>query len=335
MSSKDAQQAQTDFIKQVDPEQSGKYDAGVGGQDALKASAGARELDAAAPVEKFGQPIVLMEGPASINWATPASTALFAGGQLQWTTQADLHMAAAHTVASVAANATGLFTHDGGASNKAAIAKNYKREDPFPNLLAYKDADGVHPDIAAFSGKMTNRALQNGEQIFRFFGTKRATHGVTVDETFASSAWWGLGRPPRTAKEWRELAAVLDGFNGDGYFVTARVIEKKGPNAVVGTVSEQVGKKIPGQYLPGGATQAVIHFDDAIKNILKEAGQQMIAGKKLTRLLMLITDSSSHSTSPSGPMPMAYGDMRPRPAEQLCKLRGLVAANRHPKKIVR
>lgn len=171
------------------------------------------------------------------------------------------------------------------ASNKAAIARNYKHKDSFPNLLAYKDADGVHPDIAAFSGKMTNRALQNGEQIFRFFGPKRVTHGVTVDETFASGAWWGLGRPPRTAKEWREMAAVLDGFNGDGYFVTARVIEKKGPNAVVGTVSEQVGKKIPGQYLPGGATQAVIHFDDAIKNMLKEAGQQMIAGKKVNKII--------------------------------------------------
>lgn len=120
LSSKDAQQAQTDFIKQVDPEQSGKYAGGVGGQDALKASAGARELAAAAPVEKFGQPIVLMEGPASINWATPASTALFAGGQLQWTTQADLRMAAAHTVASVSANATGLFTHDGGIQAVAA-----------------------------------------------------------------------------------------------------------------------------------------------------------------------------------------------------------------------
>lgn len=120
LSSKDAQQAQKDFIEQVDPEQSGKFDAGVGGQDALKASDGARELDAAAPVEKFGQPVVLMEGPASINWATPASTALFAGGQLQWTTQADLHMAAAHTVASVSANATGLFTHDGGIKAVAA-----------------------------------------------------------------------------------------------------------------------------------------------------------------------------------------------------------------------
>jgi type VI secretion system secreted protein VgrG len=61
-----------------------------------------------------------MEAPSSINWATPASTVVFAGGQLQWTTQADLHMAAAYTVASVSANATGLFTHDGGIQAVAA-----------------------------------------------------------------------------------------------------------------------------------------------------------------------------------------------------------------------
>ena len=68
-----------------------------------------------------GQPVVLMEAPASINWATPASTVLFAGGQLQWTTQSDLHMAAAYTFSSVSANATGLFTHAGGIQ---AIAAN-------------------------------------------------------------------------------------------------------------------------------------------------------------------------------------------------------------------
>jgi len=118
--SKDAQEAHADLITQIDPEQSGKFDCSVGGREALKATSGARELDAAAPVEKFGKPIVLMEGPSSINWATPASTALFAGGQLQWTTQSDLHMAAAHTVATVSANATGLFTHDGGIQAVAA-----------------------------------------------------------------------------------------------------------------------------------------------------------------------------------------------------------------------
>jgi type VI secretion system secreted protein VgrG len=120
LSSKDALQAQVELIEQIDPEQEGKFAGNVGGQDALKAAAGARDVDAAAPVEKYGAPIVLMEAPSSINWATPASTVLFAGGQLQWTTQADLHMAAAYTVASVSANATGLFTHEGGIQAVAA-----------------------------------------------------------------------------------------------------------------------------------------------------------------------------------------------------------------------
>jgi len=70
------------------------------------------------------------------------------------------------------------------------------------------------------------------------------------------------------------LAAILDGFNGDGFLVTARVVENKGPNAVIGTVSEQFGVKIPGQHLPGGAMQAVIHFDDALKDAIKEDRQK-------------------------------------------------------------
>nr|GEU80231.1 hypothetical protein [Tanacetum cinerariifolium] len=121
LSSKPAGEAQIDFIAQIDPEQKGKFEGSVGGHEALKASEGKREPDPAAPVEKFAQPVVLMEAPASINWATPASTVMFTGGQMQWTTQADMHMAAAVTVASVSANATGLFTHAGGIK---AIAAN-------------------------------------------------------------------------------------------------------------------------------------------------------------------------------------------------------------------
>ncbi|MET0323285.1 MAG: type VI secretion system Vgr family protein [Duganella sp.] len=121
LSSKPAGEAQVDFIAQIDPSQKGKFEGSVGGHEALKASEGKREPDPAAPVEKFAQPVVLMEAPASINWATPASTVLFAGGQMQWTTQADMHMAAAFTMTSVSASATGLFTHAGGIQ---AIAAN-------------------------------------------------------------------------------------------------------------------------------------------------------------------------------------------------------------------
>jgi len=58
--------------------------------------------------------IVLMDSQAGINWVTPASTVLFAGQQLHWTTHAEMHMSAAHTLSSVSAEATTLYTHEGG-----------------------------------------------------------------------------------------------------------------------------------------------------------------------------------------------------------------------------
>ncbi len=119
--SKDARKAHDEFLDQIDPEAKGKHVSPVNGQDPAKAKEGERELDAEQPVEKFAKPIVLMEAPTNINWATPASTVLFAGQQMQWTTQSDLHLAAAHTVSSVAANAVNLFTHAGGIQ---AIAGN-------------------------------------------------------------------------------------------------------------------------------------------------------------------------------------------------------------------
>lgn len=121
LSGKDAAKAQEDFIALIDPQAKGKHEGSVNGQQAVKAKDGSRDLDAAKPVEKFGAPIVLIDGAASVNLATPASAVLFAGQQLSWTTQGDVHMAAAHTVASVSANATSLFTHAGGIQ---AIAAN-------------------------------------------------------------------------------------------------------------------------------------------------------------------------------------------------------------------
>jgi type VI secretion system secreted protein VgrG len=119
--SKDAAKAQVGFIEQIDPQASGKHAGAVGGQPALKATAGTREPDAGQPVEKFGSSIVLLDSAASINWATPASTVIHAGQQLHWTTQSDVHMTAAHTLSSVAGQAAGFFTHTGGIQ---AIAGN-------------------------------------------------------------------------------------------------------------------------------------------------------------------------------------------------------------------
>ena len=119
--SKDALKAQADFIERIDPQAKGKYAGAVGGQEALKARPGSRDLDAVQPVEKFGSAIVLMDAAASMNWATPASTVIHAGQQLHWTAQSDLHVAAAHTVSAVAGGAASVFTHSGGIQ---AIAGN-------------------------------------------------------------------------------------------------------------------------------------------------------------------------------------------------------------------
>lgn len=163
------------------------------------------------------------------------------------------------------------------ASDLGDIAKRYKKESGYPDLTK-RISNGQYDAIAAFSGKMVNRELKKGEEMFRFFGPARTTHGVAVGDASAGGAWWGLGRPPKTAKEWREWAAVLDSFNGDGFCITARVIRNKGPKAVVGTVSEQFGSKIPGQYLAGGATQAVLDLDKTFNDVLKKFGEDFIAG---------------------------------------------------------
>jgi len=120
LSSKATREAFEAFVAGIDPKEKGKFDGAVNGQEALKGQAGARDLDAGAPVERFAKPHVLMGAPTNINWATPASTVLFAGQQLHWTTQGDTHMSAAYTVATVAAEAANLYAHEGGVQAFAA-----------------------------------------------------------------------------------------------------------------------------------------------------------------------------------------------------------------------
>jgi type VI secretion system secreted protein VgrG len=108
LTSKDGPEAQKKFIDLLDPQEKGKHDG------AFKAKPGSRDLDSSKPVEKFGAPLILMDSASTINWATPASTVLYAGQHVHWTTQSDAHYTAGHTVASVAGGATSFFTHSGG-----------------------------------------------------------------------------------------------------------------------------------------------------------------------------------------------------------------------------
>ncbi len=119
--SADAIKAQQDLLKQLDPKPEGKYAGAVNGHAAQRAQSGARDLNPAKPVERFGGAIALIDSADSINFATPASALLFAGEQLHWTSGSDLHLAAAASYSSVAANAATMFTREGGIK---AIAGN-------------------------------------------------------------------------------------------------------------------------------------------------------------------------------------------------------------------
>ena len=69
---------QQDMLKQLDPKQDGKYANAVNGHTAQRTQDGARDLDSAKPVERFASAITVIDSVDSINFATPASTLLFA-----------------------------------------------------------------------------------------------------------------------------------------------------------------------------------------------------------------------------------------------------------------
>ncbi|WP_406848303.1 hypothetical protein, partial [Xanthomonas citri] len=100
----------------------------------------------------------------------------------------------------------------------------YKHEDGYPNLADPARAEGeFHQAVQAYSGKMINRRLHDGEYFFRAFGEEGVTHGLKIRESSAGGAWWGIGEAPKNAQEWRPPTAVLDEFNRNGFIVTGKV----------------------------------------------------------------------------------------------------------------
>lgn len=146
----------------------------------------------------------------------------------------------------------------------------YKHEAGYPDLRANPIVDvrgAAHSrDIPTYSGKIVNRELEKGEQVFRVFGPEGVTHDYPVKQTMAAgdssrpTGFWGLGASPKNAKEWRETSgAVLDEWNRDGFIMVGTVEESGKVKACTGKIAEQTGEKIPGQYLPGGGKQAIIN----------------------------------------------------------------------------
>jgi hypothetical protein len=148
------------------------------------------------------------------------------------------------------------------AEAKEIIAKVYKHEPGFPDMLRNKLTDestgiSYYPAIAAAKGPIKNEML-SGETLFRAFGPKGETRRIKVDESSPIGMWWGRGAPPKTAEEWRQFYAVLDEFNRNGWLSVMHIPANIKLPACTSTVSEQYGKGITGQFLEGGGKQAAI-----------------------------------------------------------------------------
>jgi hypothetical protein len=173
-----------------------------------------------------------------------------------------------------------------------------KPDEGYPDLTKRAEK-GQLAAVAANSGRIVNRPLAKDEQIARFFGPGGKTLGKGVDDTFAGGVWWWVNQAPADAKSWREQAAVLDEFNRDGYVVTGRIVANQGPKAAVGTIAEQVSKDIPGQYLPGGGTQAFFFLNQESARKLSDLGKEVIESKQVARWMDTVS-GISFEISPTG-----------------------------------
>lgn len=168
------------------------------------------------------------------------------------------------------------------------FANVYKPEAGYPDLTkAGTDKNGHLTRIEAYAGKVINRELKEGEQVYRLFGEGGTTHGFAVGESYAGGPFWGLGKPPKNAEGWRQLSAVKDEWNRDGFIVVGTVPKNSNMKACVGLISEQAGIDIPGQYLRGGGMQAFIQFErnttslvEGAQKTLSETGQMVMKDGK-------------------------------------------------------
>jgi len=192
--SHDAQQALQQHADAMDPAAHGKYQGSVGGQEARKA----RGRTLGDPVEKFAQPLLHLDTPASATWVTPASISLFSGQDSTLTMQGDAHLTSAHTVSSVSGQTTSLYTHAGGIK---AITANADL-----SLRAHTDAMQIWADkditVQSTTDEIRIQAkdsitLNAGQsQILLKGGDITFTCPGTWTNKAASHDWMGPGRGP-------------------------------------------------------------------------------------------------------------------------------------------
>jgi len=147
----------------------------------------------------------------------------------------------------------------------------------------------VYANIASFSGEISAKSARDmgGNTIFRAFGNETVL-ATNPGGSWAAGGFWGYQKIPGNAEEWRQLSAVLDEWNGNGFLVVLHLPEDlatrmPGMNAWHGKIAEQFGQKRPAQYLQGGGEQVIINLDEQLKIELNRIGEQVKAtGKAVT-----------------------------------------------------
>ncbi|MGV2878734.1 hypothetical protein [Pantoea vagans] len=155
---------------------------------------------------------------------------------------------------------------------------NWKGESP-----AFVKGQLVFTDIASFSGEITAKSAREmaGSTIFRAFGNETAL-ATKAGGSWAAGGFWGYQKVPGNAEKWRQLSAVLDEWNGNGFLVVLHLpedfaVRMPGSNAWHGKIAEQFGSEIPSQYLEGGGEQVIINLDEMLKTELNRIGEQVKA----------------------------------------------------------
>jgi type VI secretion system secreted protein VgrG len=118
LSAFEANKSVAKLVDQIDPKKEAKHPGLVNGQDAKKATAGART--GTDPVEAFTSPVIALDTPSTAIFATEAGIASFTGQDSSIAVQSDAHQTAAHTWASVSGKTTSWYVHEGGIKAFAA-----------------------------------------------------------------------------------------------------------------------------------------------------------------------------------------------------------------------
>ena len=72
------------------------------------------------PVEAFSAPAIVLDTPSTAVFATEAGAALFAGSDMSFVAQGDIHQTAAHTWSAVSGKTSSWYAHQGGIKVYAA-----------------------------------------------------------------------------------------------------------------------------------------------------------------------------------------------------------------------